>query len=114
MKLSAAKNDVIKQLQKDILSLQGYSAPSDDQCIDTGLGMIERAFPKQTFPTGAVHEFISPEPRHAAATSGFIAGLLSRLMLHKGVCLWIGTKRTIFPPALKLFGIAPERIVFED
>jgi protein ImuA len=31
-----------------------------------------------------------------------------------GVVLWISSARTIFPPALKSFGIEPDRIVFVD
>jgi protein ImuA len=43
-----------------------------------------------------------------------MAALLGSLMQSRGACLWISTKRTIFPPALKAFGIAPERIIFVD
>ena len=111
---AAEKNDVIQQLQKEILSLQGYRNTLSSQCLNTGLGPIEKAFPGNTFPTGAVHEFISLAPEDAAATSGFISGILSSLMHQDGACVWVSTKRTIFPPALKAFGIAPERIIFVD
>ena len=114
MELRAVKADIILQLQKEILSLQGYGSISDKEQLYTGLGPIENAFPGNAFPTGAIHEFISPAPEAAAATNGFIAGLLSRFMQGLGCCLWISTKRTIFPPALKAFGIAPERIIFVD
>ena len=110
----AAKNDILQQLKKEILSLQGYKHISVNQRPQTGLGPIEKAFPGHTFPIGAVHEFISQMPEDAAATNGFITGLLSTLMQHKGTCLWISTKRTLFPPALAVFGIAPERIIFID
>lgn len=35
-------------------------------------------------------------------------------MQTNGFCLWVSTRRTAFPPALKLFGIEPERILFID
>jgi protein ImuA len=114
MKSLPAKNDIIHQLQKEVLSLEGYKKSSDSQDINTGLGAIEAAFLERTFPLGAVHEFISLASEDAAATCGFISGLLGRLMEHGGACLWISTKRTLFPLALKVFGIDPERIVFID
>jgi protein ImuA len=110
----AVRADIVQQLQKEILSLQGLPAASNSQRIHTGLGPIERSFPNQSFPLGAVHEFLSYAPESAAATSGFIAALMSRFMRHQGACLWISTGRSIFPPALKIFGIEPERIIFVD
>lgn len=108
-------NDIIQELQKEVLSLQGYKKASGRQCLNTGLGPIEHAFPEKTFPVGAVHEFISNVPENAAATNGFIASLLGTLMQKGGgACLWISCKRTIFPPALKVFGIDPARIIFVD
>lgn len=112
--LEALKIDVREKLQKEILSLQGFRTPSGGRRIDFGLGIIEKAFPNHVFPTGTVHEFLSHEPANTAATSGFITGLLNGLMKKGGACLWIGTKRTVFPPALKLFGIQPDQIIFID
>lgn len=106
--------DIIKQLRKDISCLQGDSHKPTNNSPKTGLGVIEKSFPNAIFPTGAVHELISPQAEHAAATNGFIAGMLSSLMQHKRICLWISTHRDIFPATLPFFGIAPERIVFVD
>ncbi|PQJ09556.1 Error-prone repair protein ImuA [Flavipsychrobacter stenotrophus] len=114
MNEQVAKNDVIRQLQKEVLSLQGNIIPTADQRWKTALGPIEKAFPNSTFPIGAVHEFISNTQENTAATNGFISGLLSGFMKKEGICLWVGTKRTIFPPALIAFGIQPERIIFID
>jgi protein ImuA len=111
---TAEKNDILLQLQKEILSLQGFRAAPDDQRLHSGLGIIEKAFPNNTFPTAAIHEFISNTPEDAAATSGFMTGLLSTLIQNNGTCLWISTRRNLFPPALKTFGIEPERIIFID
>jgi protein ImuA len=35
-------------------------------------------------------------------------------MVDGGACLWISASRTLFPPALKLFGVEPDRIIFID
>ena len=78
-----------------------------------GLGQIETAFPGGVFPIGAVHEFVCQAPEHGAASAGFITGILSKLMSRGGgACLWISRSRTVFPPALKAFGVEPDRIIF--
>ena len=76
---SPEKAKIISQLQQDILLLQGYK-PADGSAVDMGLGFISEAFPNGSFPLGAVHEFLSACAEDTAATSGFIAGLLSPLM----------------------------------
>jgi protein ImuA len=105
--------DIITKLQTDILRLQGFK-PANSAAINVGLGPIKHAFPNGSFPLGAVHEFLSPWPEEAAATSGFIAGLLAPLMGSSGTSLWISSSRTLFPPALKSFGIQPDRFIFID
>lgn len=114
MESLTAKSELIRQLQKEILSLQGFKGTSNSQRLHTGLGIIEQSFAGHVFPMGAVHEFLSNRAEEAAATMGFMAALLSCLMKGGGACLWISTKRTLFPPALKAFGIEPERVIFID
>ncbi len=104
----------IRHLQKEIISLQGGAAVHNSQRICTGLGSLENAFPARNFPIAAIHEFISRAPEGAAATSGFISALAARFLQSAGRCLWISTRRTIYPPALAAFGIAPERVLFID
>jgi len=112
--MTEAKKDIISQLQKNILLLQGFIPPAAGTCNVVGLGPVEAAFPNSVFPLGAIHEFVSAVPEHAAASGGFIAGLLQSLMQHGGACLWISVSRTIFPPALKAFGVEPDRVIFID
>ncbi|HEY8958704.1 Error-prone repair protein ImuA [Chitinophaga sp.] len=111
--MPAEKAAIIAGLQRDILLLQGFKQ-ANSTSVDMGLGRITAAFPNETFPTGVIHEFVSTAAEHAAATAGFISGLLNTLMQGGGACIWISTCRTLFPPALKAFGIAPERIIFVD
>jgi len=107
------KKQIISQLQEQILLLQGFKTPIGS-AESIGLGEIEAAFPNGVFPVGTIHEFLSEEVEHAAASGGFIAGLLAILMQNGGACLWIGTDRKLFPPALKAFGVEPDRIIFID
>jgi protein ImuA len=110
--MQTVKQDIIQQLQKEVLSMQRLKKVSGSS-LNTGLWEVEEAFPDQTFPVGAVHEFISNAKEDAAATNGFMSGLISKLM-KKGTAVWVSSKRTLFPPALKIFGIEPERIIFID
>lgn len=107
----AIKKDLVRRLQKEINALQGYKAISESQLSHTGLGPIEAAFPNKVFPTAAVHEFISSSAEDAAATNAFISALLSRLM-QGHPCLWISTRRDIYPAGLPAFGIEPHQLIF--
>lgn len=108
-----ADQAIIEQLQKQILMLQGNSPRANEQ-QGIGLGAIESAFPDKVFPRAAVHELISVSQEEASCTNAFISVVLGKLMQQTGCCLWISTRRRIFPPALKAFGIEPERILFVD
>jgi protein ImuA len=110
--MKASKADTIAQLQRDILPLQGYKPVTGNIGFDAGLGIIKEAFPNASFPLGAIHEFFCTGAEDASATSGFIAGIVSAIMQKGGVALWISASQTIFPPALKMFGIGPEKVIF--
>jgi protein ImuA len=107
------KSDVISELQKSILRMQGFRF-SKNESLDLKLGPINDSFPNASFPLGAVHEFLSERMEDATSTIGFIAVLLSSLMGHSGVTLWISASRTLFPPSLKNFGLEPDRFIFLD
>jgi protein ImuA len=110
--MSTTKADIISRLRKDILPLQGFRHISNSPGGDAGLGPIRHAFPDSVFPLGAVHEFCCTGAEDAAASSGFIAGILSSMMKKGEVCLWICPSRVLFPPALKSFGIDPDKVIF--
>lgn len=112
--MSEHKQAIINQLRQDILLWQGFKPPTEGLKEEIGLGPLEAAFPNGVFPKGALHEFLTELPEHAAASIGFISGLLQVLMQEGGACLWIGVSRTVFPPALQLFGVEPDRIIFVD
>lgn len=109
------KVEIIKELREKILVMEGFKSTSiDSESTDFGLNEMASAFPFRTFPTGAVHELISPSAACATATNGFVSGLLSTLMKNNTSCLWISTKRSLFPLGLAYFGIEPDRVIFVD
>lgn len=108
------KKDIIDQLKKDILLKQGYKSVSTELVKIIGLEQIEAAFPNSVFPTGMIHEFVNAREEHASACRSFISGMLKYLTAGNGICLWVSIRCTIFPPALKTFGIEPDQIIFVD
>ena len=111
MSMLSAKANIISQLQKDILLLQGFK-PSAAEGSDGGLGLIKHAFPNSTFPIGAMHEFISTTNEESTASFGFISGILSSLMKSGSPSVWVSSNKSVFPAALKSFGIEPHNIIF--
>src|SRR4051812_15302878 len=112
--MPASNQAIMAQLQKDILPLQGFRPPATGRTASIGLGPLESAFPTGHFPTGAVHECISTPEKRAAAPRGFLAALRGKLLLQGGACIWVGTARTLSPPALAAFGVPAERLIFID
>lgn len=110
--MNAVKVDIIDQLRKDMLLLQGFKKIINPYAPEILPASVRSAFPNAQFPIGAVHEFISFHQEEVAATAGFISGILASIMLKSGACIWINSSKNIFPPALKLFGIPPEKIIF--
>ncbi len=109
-----SKKEIFLKLQQDLLLLQGFKPQASGKAERVGLGEIEQAFPYGVFPRQAIHEFVCHTPAEAAAADGFIAGLLGSLMTDGAGCVWIGTRRRLFPAALASFGLEPDRIIFID
>ena len=109
-----AKKQLLQKLQQDILLWQGFKPHPTGNTERIGLGEIENSFPGGVFPKKAIHEFITIQPEHSAASNGFIAGLLSALMENGAACVWVSTSRHLFPASLSLFNVEPERIIFMD
>jgi protein ImuA len=112
--MNAVKTDMIARLKMDILPLEGLKVIRTGEESDFGLEILNAAFPHGNFPLGAMHEFICMDQESVAATTGFISGLVGSLMKKNGAVVWISSSRKVFPPALRQFGIHPERIVFID
>jgi len=110
--MSSTKHDIIQQLEKEILPLQGYKPPAPGRQFSLGMRPVEEAFPNGVFPTGAMHEFLAANQDEAAARCGFTAAVVGKLMQDRGVCIWIGRKMEVFPRSLAQFGIGPERVIF--
>lgn len=106
-----SKTDILRQLQSDILRLQGFK-PASGTAQDMGLGVINQAFPQACFPLGAIHEFMTANAEEGAAATGFLAGLLKPLMGEGYAVLWVRKEGSLFAPALHAFGITPHRVIF--
>src|SRR3954470_3839942 len=102
--METSKAHIIAQLQKEILPLQGCKPVAGNIGFDGGLGFIKHAFPNDSFPLGAIHEFFCNKLEDVSASSGFISGVLSSIMQKGGAALWLSSSPMIFPPALKSFG----------
>ena len=109
--MPALKADIITQLKKDILALQGFR-PLLHQKQQIDLGTINHSFPNSLFPLGVNHEFICKDHEGLTSSNGFIAGILSSLLKKGGAAVWISSSHTIFPPALVSFGINPAQLIF--
>ena len=107
-----ANAQIIAQLQREILPLQGLRHRVREEPINLGLEMMNAHFPNGCFPLGAVHEFFCQRAEDVSATSGFVAGLLSSLMQGGGVTLWVSRSPFVFPPALVRFGITTHTVIF--
>lgn len=112
--MTAEKQELLSKLRQQISEAQGFK-PSPIAIGDRfGLGPVEACFPNNVFPTGTIHEFLAEQPEDAAASEGFIAGLLAKLMKNGSSCLWISRNRKLFPPSLETFGTDPQQIIFID
>ena len=110
--MTGTNADIIAQLQRDILPLQGFKTPLHNTVIDAVPEPIKNAFPNGSFPLGAIHEFMYAGAEDAAATGGFVTAVMASLMRSGGPSIWISSSGLIFPPALKAFDIAPDKIIF--
>lgn len=110
--MSGTKKELISRLQKDILQWEGYKPPQAGKSGMAGLGPVEAAFPNGVFPVGTVHELVCGNTEQAASCGGFVTGLLSVLMQNGGACIWVSLSGTLFPAALKAFGVEPEKVIF--
>lgn len=104
------KQEILNNLKKQILLLEGFKEPLLTE--ETRLGRINEAFPNGVFPFSALHEFFCFNQEEAAASSAFISGMLSSHLHKNGTTVWISSKGRIFPPALKWFGIQPHQVLF--
>ncbi len=110
--MNTVKADIIARLKKEILPLQGFRKIPGNTATNILPAAIQQAFPNGEFAVGAVHEFLAPLTEDAAATCGFISGIIASLMKSSGACIWITSSKIIFPPALRSYGVVPEKIIF--
>lgn len=106
------KYSLIQSLQQEVFALQGFKQVAAAGI--PGTNILASAFANHSFPVAAVHEFISSDRETAAATNGFLGALMASFLKQDGICVWVSMYRSVFPPALKSFGITPDKVVFLD
>lgn len=104
------KHEIFQSLKQQILHIEGFKEPSLTE--QTSLGRINEAFPNNVFPFSALHEFFCSNKEQVAASSAFIAALLSSHPYKTGTIVWISSSFQLFPPSLKWFGIQPHQVLF--
>jgi protein ImuA len=104
------KQEILNGLRKQILLMEGFKEPVLAE--KPRLGRINEAFPNSVFPFSALHEFFCYNQEEIAASSAFIAGLISSRVSRLATVVWIGSSIKVFPPSLKWFGIEPHCVVF--
>ncbi|PWS29524.1 Error-prone repair protein ImuA [Pedobacter yonginense] len=112
--MNVEKQEILTRLRSQISAAQGFKPAPISAGKGFGLDEIEACFPNGVFPTGTIHEFLAEQPEDAAASEGFIAGLLAKLMENGSSCLWISRNRKLFPPSLEAFGVDSQQIIFLD
>ena len=110
--MKGSKADIKAQLQRSILLMQGFKPATNDIDVNTGLHFIQNSFPNSRFPIGVTHEFFCNNIEEVSASCAFASAIVSTLMKKGGLSFWISSFQNIFPPALQLFGINPEKIIF--
>jgi len=96
-----------------LLQMEGFRPRSSAEA-NPGLSIMASAFPNAQFPLGKIHEFICENRDAVAATSGFLSGLVSTLMVKPGFVLWLSLGQSLYPPGLLQYDIDPSRIIFID
>jgi protein ImuA len=104
------KQEIFQSLKQQILLLEGFKEPLFTE--QTSVGPINEAFPNCVFPFSALHEFYYSNKEEVAASSAFIAGLLSSHLYKAGTMVWVSSSQNVFPPSLKWFGIQPHQVLF--
>jgi protein ImuA len=100
-------------LRQEIRRLEGFKNPlAQANAVRFGIPEIDNALPEKSFPLGVTHEFISHAPEEAAATAGFLSGLVALMTKDSGSVAWIGRQRPMYAPGLAAYGLDPKRILF--
>ena len=107
-----AKAHIIAQLKKELLNLTYSKPPGHDSNLPPELGFLKQHLPQANFPVAAIHEFLCATNESVAASEAFVSALVSTLMNNNAVTVWVSSNKNLFPPALRLFGIDPDKIIF--
>jgi protein ImuA len=105
------KTAVLEDLRFRVARIERTEAPDiAAKWLPFGIEAIDERLPGRGLALGALHEVGSagPDTEQGAAATLMIGGLLARI---RGPVLWITAHRDLFPPALALVGLQPERLL---
>jgi len=85
--MSSARTSTLAKLRGTIERLEGASLPYAAERIGLGHGAVDAVL-QGGLARGAVHEVFAPESRHAAAATGFAAGLAWRSAVRRPL-MWV-------------------------
>lgn len=108
------KAAALEELRLKIQRLEGFKSETGGNSLRLGIREVDGHLPGGALARGAIHEFISDSPETGAATTGFLAILLSRVAESAGTIVWIAKTKTIYAPGLLPYGLQPERIIFAE
>lgn len=109
--MSVLANDIISKLKKEILTLNGFKSAFKTS-VSSNQDFFQQHFPSGIFPAGAVHEFLCSSTEIQGGTNGFIFSLISSVLQHPGIIMYISHRNNIFPSAVNFLNITPQHIIF--
>jgi protein ImuA len=107
------KTDIIQQLRKEIIALDGLRHQPMSEAPQEGLSLFTGHFPQGRFPLGAVHECLPASRADQPAALGFCLALVQTVLPPEGLIAWVsGQPAPLYGPGLKQIGIDPARVIF--
>jgi protein ImuA len=100
--------DALAELRRQVRTLEGFRE-TDNGGVTLGVPEIDEALPCGYLPTGVNHEFLYHSPEDRAATTGFVAALLSRLP--QAPVVWITPDPQLYAPGFGRCGFDARRII---
>ena len=111
--MAIPKTDIIQQLRREIIALDGLRHVPMDDAPQEGMGLFADHFPQGRFPLGAVHELKPFAEADQPATLGFSLALMQTVLPAEGIIAWVSAQpMPLYAPGLRQIGLDPARVIF--
>ncbi len=111
--MTIPKKDIIQQLRREIIALNGLRHVPMDHAPLEGMGLFADHFPQGRFPLGAVHEVKPFSAGDQPAALGFSLALMQTVLPAEGIIAWVSPQPwPLYAPGLRQIGIDPARVIF--